>query len=107
MNPTLGINNAILSGRPHTGRADGVVQREGLLVHETQQLLIADIVRVAAGVRPPVGGRVVVYGHGLEVFLEGGAVDDFYAHAQPDEEDVAVVAAFVAEVFGVDYCWMG
>lgn len=105
VHPTLGIDNAVLRRRPHARRADGVVQREGLRVHEPQQLLVGDVVRVAAGVRPPVGGWVVVYGDGFEVFLEGRAVDDFDADAEADEEDVAVVAAFVAEVFRVDNGW--
>lgn len=99
---TVRVDDAVLRRRAHTCSTDGVVQREGLLVHVVLELLIGDLVDVAAGVRPPVRGLVVVGRDGFQELLEGRAACDLQADTQGREEDLTVISFFVTEVLGVD-----
>lgn len=98
------VDHAVSRGRAHACSAHGMVQREGLLVHVVLELLVGDLVDVAAGVRPPVRGLVVVGGDGLQELLEGWAAHDLKADTQARHENLTVVVFFVAEVFGIDNC---
>lgn len=69
MHATLQVHHAVFIRRAHPRCANRVVQRKRLFLHEWNQLLIGDIVNVAARVRPPVIGRVVVVLNGLEKLL--------------------------------------
>lgn len=79
-----------------------MIQGEGLFIHEPDELLVSDIVDVAAREGPPVRRRIVIHRNGLEEFLEGWTPDDLETNTNADQKHIAVVFTLVAQVFRVD-----
>lgn len=102
MNPALRVDDTCRRRWAHTRRANWMIQSEGLLIHEPDELLVGDIVDVAARERPPVRSRIVIHWDGLEEFLEGWTPDDLETNTNADQKNIPVVFALVAQVLRVD-----
>lgn len=73
MHLALHINNTCGRRWAHARCADWMIKCKCLFLHEANQVLVRDVVDVAAGVRPPVRRRVIIHRDWLEELLEGWA----------------------------------
>lgn len=79
-----------------------MIQCESLLIHEPDELLVSDIVDVAAREGPPVRSRIIIHWDGLEEFLESWTPDDLETNTNADQENISVVCTLVTQVLRVD-----
>ena len=96
MDSAFRVDNACRCQRAHTGRAHRVIQSEGLLIHESNELLISDVLDVAAREGPPVRTWIVIHRDGFKEFLEFWTLDDLKTDANADQKNSPVVVSVVA-----------
>lgn len=88
--------------RPHTRCTNWVVQRERLLLHKSEQLLVRDGIWVAARRWPPEVAWVIICWHWLEELGPVRTTGNLDAHAEPSKEYLTVIIASIAKVLRIN-----